>query len=532
MAMPEFPVAAGGAAAEQVANPHDAEPHPALPHQADPDEANPHHGRRWWILAVLGIAQLMVILDATIVNIALPSAQRALAFSANDRQWIVTAYALAFGSLLPLGGRLSDLLGRKVTFITGLVGFAVASAVGGASTGFPMLVTARTVQGAFGALLAPSVLALLTTTFTDPGERNRAFAIYGGIAGAGGAIGLLLGGVLTSYASWRWTLYVNLVFAVLAIAGAARLLVRERATGGARIDLPGTLAISAGLFALVYGFSHAETASWTNAVTLGSFGLSAALLVAFFALEARVAHPLLPLRVILDRNRGGSFLATLIASAGMFGVFLFLTYYLQTTLGYSPVRTGLAFLPMVAFLSAVAAVATTRLLPRFGPRPLVPAGMVIAAAGLLLLTRIGLHSGYVSTILPALLVVGAGIGLVFAPAFNTATLGVAPADAGVASALVNTTQQVGGSVGTALLNTVQLSAATAYVIAHAVSRAPSGRIEALAALHGYTTAFVWSSIIFAVGAVLSLVLLRSKGASAIGAPAGAPIRAERPAFAN
>ncbi len=499
-------------------------------------EPNPHHRYRWWILAVLGIAQLMVILDATIVNIALPSAQRALHFSDNDRQWIVTAYALAFGSLLPLGGRLSDLLGRKVTFITGLVGFALASAVGGASTGFPMLVTARTVQGAFGALLAPSVLALLTTTFTDPAERNRAFAIYGGIAGAGGAIGLLLGGILTSYASWRWTLYVNLVFAVLAIVGATRLLVRERVRRGAHIDVPGTLTVSAGLFALVFGFSHAETAGWTDSVTLGSFAAGIVLLVAFFVIEARTPDPLLPLRVILDRNRGGSFVAVLIASAGMFGVFLFLTYYLQATLAYTPVLTGLSFLPMVAVLSATAAVATTRLLPRFGPRPLVPTGMVVAAAGLLLLTRIGLHSGYGSVILPPLLVIGVGVGLVFAPAFNTATFGVAPTDAGVASALVNTNQQVGGSIGTALLNTVDLSAVSAYVVAHgsAHGHAPSPHVMALATLHGYNVAFVWSAVIFLVGAVLTGLLLRPKGPAALAVPAGVEPTAvpERPAFAH
>ncbi|HTW98459.1 MAG TPA: MFS transporter [Acidimicrobiales bacterium] len=493
-------------------------------------QVDPHHERRWWILAILGIAQLMVILDSTVVNIALPSAQRALHFSNNDRQWIVTAYALAFGSLLPLGGRLSDLLGRKVMFLIGLVGFAGASAIGGASTGFPMLVAARTVQGCFGAMLAPSVLALLTTTFTDPVERNRAFAIYGGIAGAGGAIGLLLGGVLTSYASWRWTLYVNLVFAVVAITGALRLLARQRSTTRVSIDLPGTLTISGGLFALVYGFSHAESSSWTNGVTLGSFAASAVLLVAFFTIQARTAHPLLPLRVILDRNRGGSFIGVLIACIGMFGVFLFLTYYLQATRGYSPVATGLAFLPMVGCLSVVAAIATTKLLPRFGPRPLIPFGMLVSGAGLAYLTQIGLSSSYAADILPPLLVIGAGVGLIFAPAFNTATLGVAPNDAGVASALVNTTQQVGGSIGTSLLNTVELGAVSAWLVGHAGRHAPSSHLVAVATLHGYRVAFIWSAVIFGVGAVLTAVTLRTRGPVAVSAPAGAEL--PQPAFAG
>src|ERR1700677_242877 len=316
----------------------------------------PNYDRRWWILAVLGIAQLMVILDSTIVNIALPTAQHALHFSNADRQWIVTAYSLAFGSLLLLGGRIGDIVGRKRALTIGLLGFAVASAIGGSSVNFAMLVIARTVQGMFGALLAPSVLALLTTTFTDLKERGKAFAIYGAIAGAGGALGLLLGGVLTSYASWRWTLFVNLVFAAAATAGASLWLKNDRGADRDPLDLPGLLLVAGGLFSLVFGFSHAETTAWRDPFTIGFLVAGVLLLSTFAYYESKAKYPLLPLRVVLSRTRGGAMLTMLFASIGMFGVFLFLTYYLQETLGFSPVKTGIAFLPMVVVLAATAQV--------------------------------------------------------------------------------------------------------------------------------------------------------------------------------
>jgi MFS family permease len=303
------------------------------------------HDKRWWILAVLGVAQLMVILDTTIVNIALPTAQHALHFSNADRQWVVTAYSLAFGSLLLLGGRIGDIIGRKRALLIGLIGFAVASAIGGASTSFIMLVGARTIQGAFGALLAPSVLALLTTTFSDPVERGKAFGIYGGIAGAGGGLGLLLGGVLTSYVSWRYTLFVNLIFAVMATVGALLWLKNDKATDHDPLDFPGLFMVTGGLFSLVYGFSHADTTAWTNHYTIGFLILGVILLGSFAWFENRAKFPLLPMRIVLSRTRGGSMLAMLFASIGIFGVFLFLTYYLQSTLGWSPVKTGLGFLP-------------------------------------------------------------------------------------------------------------------------------------------------------------------------------------------
>src|SRR5580658_7841630 len=275
-----------------------------------------NYDRRWWVLGVLGIAQVMVILDSTVVNIALPTAQRSLHFSNADRQWIVTAYSLAFGSLLLLGGRIGDRIGRKRALVTGLVGFALASAIGGVSVNFVMLVTARTVQGAFGALLAPSVLAILTTTFVDPDERGKAFGIYGAIAGTGGALGLLLGGILTSYESWRWTLFVNLVFAIAATIGALLWLTNDRGADHDPFDLPGLFLVGIGLFSLVFGFSHAETTSWSNRYTIGSLAAAVVLLVVFVFIEARAKYPLLPPRVVLDRTRGGSLLVMLFASVG------------------------------------------------------------------------------------------------------------------------------------------------------------------------------------------------------------------------
>jgi EmrB/QacA subfamily drug resistance transporter len=469
--------------------------------------------RRWLILAVIGLAQLMVVLDVTIVNIALPSAQRALHFSTVDRQWVVTAYALAFGSLLLLGGKLADLLGRKVTFLIGLIGFATASAVGGAATSFGMLVAARACQGAFGAFLAPAALSLLTTTFSDARERGKAFGVYGAIAGAGGAIGLVLGGLLTEYLSWRRCLYVNLVFAAIAAAGGLTLLRRQRTAEHPRLDLPGVLLVSGGMFCIVYGFANAATHSWHSSSTWGFLAVGVALLALFAWWETRAPAPLLPLRVVLDRNRGGAYLSILISGSGMFGLFLFLIYYLQVTLRYSPVVTGLAFLPMVACIMISANVATIVLMPRFGPKPLVTTGMLIAAAGMLWLTRIGLHSSYVTAVLPALMVLGLGLGQVIAPSINTGTFGVRSSDAGVASASVNTGQQLGGSVGTALLNTVATSAAAGYVVSHAspatvIHGRPSAGLLGLALVHGYTTAFWWSAVIFACGAVVAGALLR------------------------
>jgi EmrB/QacA subfamily drug resistance transporter len=469
-----------------------------------------NYAKRWWILAVLGIAQVMVILDSTIVNIALPTAQRDLDFSNADRQWIVTAYSLAFGSLLLLGGRIGDRVGRKRALIIGLLGFAVASAIGGSSVNFTMLVIARTVQGAFGALLAPSVLALLTTTFVDPGERGKAFGIYGAIAGAGGALGLLLGGILTSYVSWRWTLFVNLAFAAAAVVGALRFLNNDGGADHDPSDLPGLFLVGIGLFSLVFGFSHAETTAWSNHYTVGSLAGGVILLAAFAFTETRAKYPLLPPRIVLNRTRGGSLLVGLFASVGIFGVFLFLTYYLQGTLGFSPIKSGLAFLPLIAVLITVAQVSNRILLPRFGPKPMVPLGLLVSAAALFGFHEVGLHSSYVSHVLPFLIVLGIGSGLSVSPSFSTGTLGLAPKDAGVGSAALNTAQQVGGSIGTALLNTLAASAATSYF----VGRAHSSATIREAVVHGDTTAFFWSAFAFILGAIVASLVLE-RGALAV-----------------
>jgi EmrB/QacA subfamily drug resistance transporter len=484
---------------------------------------NPHHERRWLILFVIAIAQLMVVLDATVVNIALPSAQKALGFSNDQRQWIITAYALAFGSLLLLGGRIGDLFGRKRAFVIGAAGFAGASALGGFAQSFEVLVAARALQGVFGALLAPAALSLLTTTFTDPEERGKAFGVFGAVAVGGAAIGLIMGGLLTEYLNWRWCLFVNLVFAVPAALGATALFHNVLAEHKARIDVPGAVTATAGLFAIVYGLANAETHNWSDSTTIGMLVGGVVLLAGFVAIQTRSSHPLLPLRVVLHRDRGGSFLAMVLSGAGMFGVFLFLTYYLQQNLGFSPIQTGFAFLPMTGSIVIAATMASTKLLPKVGPRPLIGGGMLLAALGLLSMTSIGVDTAYVSHVLPGILVMGAGMGLVFSSAMATATFGVEPSDAGVASAMVNTMQQIGGSVGTALLSTLAASAVTSE-LASATTR-PDAAALAHAAVHGYATAFWWATGIFAVGSVVCSALLSSRSKEVAA-------QAAEPAFAH
>ena len=488
-------------------------------------------GHRWWILAVLASAQLMVALDATVVSIALPHAQATLHFSSVDRQWIVTAYALAFGSLLLLGGRLADIFGRKRLFLVGVAGFAVASAVGGASQSFAMLVAARAAQGAFGAALAPAALSLLTTTFSHPDERGKAFGIYGGIATAGTTAGLLVGGTLTQYLNWRWTMFVNVAIAAAVVTGGAVYLSSHITEARQRVDRAGAVLGGLGLFAVVYGFGHAATkpgsAGWTDPQTIGLITAGIVLLAAFVIAERRVAYPLLPLRVVLDRNRGGAYSAMLLASIGLFSVFLFLTYYLETIQGYSPVRTGLAFLPLTVTVLFSASVSSTVLLPRVSPRLLVPAGLLLAAAGMALMTRIGLHSSYAWPVLPSLLLIGLGLGMIFAPCYSLGTSGVTDEDAGVASATVNVSQQVGASVGTALLNSIATGAAASFIAAHAAhaahaaGAAPSRILVAQAAVHSYAVAFWVGAAILTVAALAVAPLLRRSvpEIAADGAPA-------------
>jgi EmrB/QacA subfamily drug resistance transporter len=461
---------------------------------------------RWLILVIVAIAQLMVVLDSTIVNIALPSAQRALGFPNSDRQWVVTAYALAFGSLLLLGGRLGDMFSRKRIFIIGLIGFALSSALGGAAQSFEMLVAARALQGVFGAILAPSALGTLVSTFRDPRDRGRAFGVFGSVAGGGGAVGLILGGVLTQYFSWRWTLYVNLFFAAIAVAGALTYMKSNRPESRARMDWAGVVLASAGLFGIVYGFSHAELSGWSAPLTVGSLVAGAVLLAAFAFAESRVSHPLLPLRVIVDRARGGSYISVGLTGIAVFGVFLFLTYYLQDIKGYSPLTSGLAFLPMIACILLSSNTSSILLLPRVGPRALIVTGMVLGGGAMGYLTQLTVSSGYAANIVPALIALGLGFGMIFSPAINTATAGVARRDSGVASALVNTMQQVGGSVGTAALSTVALTATATYLTAHHAGRlAP-----ATAAVHGYSVAFTVSAVLFGVGALLAVLLVPSR----------------------
>jgi EmrB/QacA subfamily drug resistance transporter len=482
--------------------------------------------RRWLILGTVSVAQLMVVLDATVVNIALPSAQRALGFTTVDRQWVVTAYALAFGSLLLFGGRLGDLIGRKTTFLAGALGFAAASAVGGAATSFGMLVAARAAQGAFGALLAPAALSILATTFTDPKERGKAFGVYGAIVGAGGAIGLVLGGILTEYLSWRWCLYVNLVFAALAGTGAALWLRHQPARTRSRLDLPGVALVSASMFCVVYGFSNAASHNWHTPSTYGFLAAGVALLAGFAFWQGKAASPLLPPRVVADRNRAGAYLALLVTGAGMFGIFLFLTYYMQQSLGYSPVVSGVAFLPMVAMVVVAANLSNVVLLPRFGPKPLVPVGMALAAGGLVWLTSIGVHSGYASAVLGPLMAAGLGIGFTIAPSMNTGTFGVAPQDAGVASATLNMGQQIGGSVGTSLLNTIFASSVAGYLASHLspaslIHGHPAPALAQTALIHGYTTGFWVAAAIFGAGAIVCGTLFR-RGPLRAAEPAASP----------
>ncbi len=457
------------------------------------------HDRRWLALAVIGIAQLMIILDSSIVNIALPDAQTALHISNADRQWAITAYTLTFGGLLPLGGRIGDYLGRKRIFLVSLIGFAGASALGGVAQNGAMLFGARAIQGVFAALLAPAVLSLVTTTFTEAKERAKAFAVYGAISGTGGALGLILGGALTQYISWRWTLLVNTPIAIAVAFAAFPLLKESRAEGDRHFDLPGTVAVTGGLALLVYGFTEASIHGWSAPRTLALLIVAGIVLVQFVIWETRASNPILPLRIVLHRNRGGSYAAFLLTTLGMFSSFLFLSYYFQSVLDYSPLKAGIAFLPFPIGVITSSTIAS-KTLPRFGPRALAITGFALATLGMLWLTQLPPHAAYWSHVVPSELLISLGMGQVFVPLSSTALLGVPNHDAGAASALVNTMQQIGGSLGIALLNTIATSATASYAVAH-------GGFSKAAQVHGFTTAF-WVSVgimLFALVLVGSLV---------------------------
>lgn len=455
---------------------------------------------RWIALGVIAVAQLMVALDATIMNIALPAAQADLGFSDADRAWVVTAYTCSLAGLLLLGGRIADRLGRRRAFLIGLAGFAASSALAGLATGFGMLVAGRALQGGFAAILSPTALSLIAVTFTGDRERGKAFGVYGAVASSGAVVGLLLGGVLTEYADWRWCLFVNVGVAIAAaIAGRACL----RADDGypdARADLVSGVLVTAGLAAIVLGCARAAEHGWASAqVLLPAIG--GVLLVGAFLLRQRTQRtPLLPLWLLADRSRAGSYLAVAVSVVGSFGMFLMLTYHFQVVLGWSPVRAGLAFLPMCLAVSASAYGLGSRLLPRVAPRWLIAPGLAVAAGGLGLLTVLTPDSGYVGLILPAEVLVGVGMGLVFTPAISVATSGVEPRYAGAAAAVANTATQIGGSIGTAVLNSLAVAATTAYTATHR-----TGGPAAL--VHGFVTATA-AAIVLIATALVVVVLIR------------------------
>lgn len=467
---------------------------------------------RWRGLAFIAVAQLMVVLDASIVNVALPSAQQDLNISDGSRQWVITAYALAFGGLLLFGGRVADLWGRRRTFVAGLIGFAIASAAGGASVSESMLIGARALQGIFAALLAPAALSLLATTFTDGKERAKAFGIYGAMASGGAPVGMVLGGVLTEYLDWRWTLYVNVGFAVVALLG-TMTLVREPPSARNRsgLDVPGLLMATTGLVSLVYGFARAESEGWADAGTLGAFCAAAVLLVAFVVVESKVAYPLLPLRVPVNRNRGGVYLALCLSFTAIFGLFLFLTFYLQEVKALSPLWTGFAFLPIGICMVIGATQIGARLITRIRPRYLTSAGFLAATVGAVALTRMTSGSNYFSLLLPAMSLVGLGTGTAVMTSTALATSSVVSRDTGVASAMITTSQQVGGAAGTALLNTIAASATIAWSQSHDQQEQSLGQRAFTngAAVHGYTTACWWAAGFLCLAALIAFACISS-----------------------
>ncbi|WP_184840966.1 DHA2 family efflux MFS transporter permease subunit [Allocatelliglobosispora scoriae] len=447
----------------------------------------------------------MVVLDATVVNIALPQAQAELGITDANRQWVLTAYTLAFGGLLLLGGRIADYWGRRRAFVLGAIGFAVASAIGGLAQSGEMLFAARALQGVFGALLAPAGLALLTGLFTEAKERAKAFAVYGAIAGGGAAIGLVLGGVLTQYADWRWCLLVNIPIALIAVFAALAVVPESRAHGDTKYDVPGAVTATLGLVSLVYGFTQAADKGWSDSATLSFIAGGLVLLAAFVIIELRSRNPLLPMRIILDRNRGGAYLFSMMVGIGLMGAFLFLALYFQIVLQYTPLESGLAMLPVTAGVFIAAGLAT-QLAVKFGPKPLMVAGGLIAASGMLYLTQIGLDTAFVTHVLPAELLLGLGLGFSFVPLSSLALVGVPEHDAGAASATLNATQQIGGSLGVALLSTIATTAVTSWSAKQAV-QGPMIQFQAL--VHSYQVVFAWGAGFLALGAVIAAFIIKA-----------------------
>jgi EmrB/QacA subfamily drug resistance transporter len=476
--------------------------HPTLAPAPGP---GPDAHRRWFGLVVIALSQLMIVVDATIINVALPAMTTTLKISADDRQWVVTVYTLTFGGLLLIGGRVADYLGLRKAFVIGLLGFGIASAFGGAAQNLAMLLSARAAQGLFGALLAPAALALLANTFSDARERAKAFAIFGAVAGGGSAVGLVLGGVLTEYASWRWTMFINIPIAAITVAGAYLLLDEHRGEHPGRLDVLGTVLATSGLLSVVYSFSEAERNGWGRPRTLGVLGLGLALLALFIGSQRMVANPVLPLRLLADRTRGGANVAIGLASTAMFGVFFVLTFFMQGVLGYSPVKTGVGFLAITGGIIVSSGVVSA-IGHKVPPRLILGVGLLGAAVGAQLLTRISMTSTYTANLLPPLILVGLSLGCVFVPSFNAATIGVAPRDASVASAIINTSQQVGGSLGVALLSTVGANHAKDWLAQHGVN--PMNLLQAQVV--GSTAASRWAAVILLVAAVATAALVNIK----------------------
>ncbi|MFT4124852.1 MAG: MFS transporter [Gordonia sp. (in: high G+C Gram-positive bacteria)] len=469
---------------------------------ASPADTNADVGlspRRWWALGLIALVQLMLALDASVVNVALPEIQETLGISDDARQWVVTAYALIFGSLLLLGGRVADSVGRKRALLTGLVGFAAASAWGGLATHAWMIFVARGLQGAFAALMAPAGLAILSVTFTRTKERGTAFGVYGAVSGAGVAIGLIVGGLLTEYTSWRWCLLVNVPVGVVALAIGLVVLIESRTGGRTRYDVPGAVTATLGLMSLIFGITKGEEKGWTAGVTVTALVAAAVLLLAFVVIEARSTHPLLPLRIVLHRSRGGAYLASLLSGTGLFSVFLFLSYYMQGIRDYTALHTGLAFLPSALGVGLGAGIAG-RLMLRVTPRTLLVAGLILTAAGMFLLTGLNATSHYPAHLVPGMVVATVGCGLVFVTAPASAMTDITDTDSDAASALVNTTQQIGGSLGLAILGTIAASATTDYLTTH------PGAIPD-ATIHGFHDVFLAGGIILAAGAVVIAMLI-------------------------
>jgi EmrB/QacA subfamily drug resistance transporter len=485
-------------------------------------------------LLVIATAQLMVVLDATIVNVALPHIQRAFGFSGSGLEWVVNAYALAFGGLLLLGGRAGDLLGRRRVFIAGLLLFSAASLAGGFATSQGWLLAARAVQGVGGAITAPTALALITTTFPEGTPRNRAMGVYAAMSVAGGAVGLLAGGLLTTYASWRWVLFVNVPIGLAAALAAPRVLGESERQRG-RFDLPGAITGTGGLAALVYGLSNAATSPdgvshWGDAKVVASLVASVVLLGAFAVIEVRSQHALLPLRLLRDRDRTGANLIMLCVGATIFGMFFFLTVFMQGVWGYSALKTGLAYLPLTAAI-LVASGAAAQLVSRIGARPLLLAGSPAVAGGLYWLSGISEHSSYVGAVLGPMLVTATGLGLLFVPLTLVAMSRVREEESGVASSLRNTGQQVGGSIGLAVLGTVawtvvanSIRANTVHAMTAAAQAGHPARPSqaALTAIYnhalasGFSRAFLAAAGAMLLALVITIVAIRVRRAELTG----------------